>query len=1536
MNRNSRLTAIWSAAALAAISAAAFSEGAQIMMRVGADSTILNQYLNSPNSYPVCKSSMNYICLDQTLTSDKLGIFDTKDAFFVVGTYEVGKEFNAASTISRVRDYEAVNRNVAAIWMYRENWINGDTGGPFPVDRRILNQREIDDHRSAVANASPALKCKDTVKLVQLMGGRTFNQDGDSWFRMSDEQKDYVAQFDGIGTECHIGDWDPAGIADGQRTLKAMADMTKWAQDNGKIAFVFMGGDPATYENLPSAQKTYHYLWAEMMAKGVDYKSDHITYFRQGARAGKHTPESAADTLTHQQKWLVESAGTPQPAIRVIANQTAAKNSLTGPLPFTLGAEFLVAYAEPVLTAFSSNPTLLPNANITLGGTGANRTISLAPSANQTGTTTISITATIAPFSFTQTFDLTVSEPTLHVAAQTGTLGDPATWNGVSPVAGDRNRWQSGAQSLRMATSTETFHGDTLEIQAGGEFRPNVATATLALGQLALDGGEITVANNGGLTMDLRGRRLTLNAGTVRAGGTNNSRDIRFKNGVLAGSGTINVSAVAAAGSEVDFDSTNDTRGFTGTFSITDNGILNLPPIPLEKASFGISLSGTGTYANDAAVAVTSLTVGGTTHTSGTFGHADFPSYFLNNGGTVTVTANLPPTVGTVANQTIAEDGTTAALPFLIGDDLSAPDSLVVQAFSSNTALVPDTNLILSGSGSTRALTVQPKPNASGSATVTLRVSDGVSSVLSTFLVTVTAANDPPFIDPINNLLTDGSSASVVPFAIGDPETAAASLVVSRASSNTALVPAANIVLGGSGASRTATITPVASVTGQTTITLTVSDGALSTTSSFVYSVWQGVAPIVAFTNGLITNGSTWTTGAAPAKGDSHVWRTGTKTITQGGIQHVQFHGHELEVQAGGTFTPERAAAQIQMNHLTLSGGTISTNFNNGWDIDLTGDTFTLNSGTLKTGSSGGRYVGFNNGSLAGSGTIDIIGSGTNLSNGSDIRFEPGLRTHGFYGTFNVHSYGVLNLPPATGEASFGIILSGTGRYRNDANIVVRSLVIDGTSFGPGTYTYNSFTTAQKAFLFDEGGTITVSVPSTDPPAIGTVADQTTPEGTPTAPIPFTVSGGANVANLTVTASSPNTTLVPNGSFVFGGSGANRTLVITPAPNQTGTAGIELVVSDGTLTASTLFSLTVTPIPRFINAVANGSLSAVSTWSEAAPLPGDVNIWRSGGYILDMKDGATQTFHGDTLVLQTGGQLVPGIAGANLSLNNLVLDGGKIYMGNNLGLNIDLTGHALTLNSGTLQSGLNGSNRAVRILNGSLAGQGTIDITGIAANSAKVLFQDTITTTGFSGLFNVSSNGLLDLPPVAEASFGLAISGTGRYWNDAAVFVTSLTIAGQPFPAGTYTYANIGAAYQPYLLDNGGSITVVASSDPYVQWAAALNLAGSKTDDDDDDGLANLIEYALGGNPVDSADRGHVPTLAVDQDGFSYTHAKLSGSDPGVGYILQVSEDLAESGWVTADSVITDVDPLDEDFDLITHRVTTPLKPRQFIRLLLK
>ncbi len=205
-------------------------------------------------------------------------------------------------------------------------------------------------------------------------------------------------------------------------------------------------------------------------------------------------------------------------------------------------------------------------------------------------------------------------------------------------------------------------------------------------------------------------------------------------------------------------------------------------------------------------------------------------------GSTTTPPAtNTAPTVSSIAAQTVNQNTATAALPFTVGDKETAASNLAVTATSSNTTLVPNANLFLGGSGTNRTITVAPGANQSGTSTITIKVSDGTNSTTTTFGITVaTAVNTKPIISTIAaQTIVAGATTSPIGFTVSDKETAATSLTLVATSSSTSLVPNANIVLGGSGTNRTVAIKSVTNQTGVATITLVVSDGTLSSSTSF-------------------------------------------------------------------------------------------------------------------------------------------------------------------------------------------------------------------------------------------------------------------------------------------------------------------------------------------------------------------------------------------------------------------------------------------------------------------------------------------------------------------------------------------------------------------------------------------------------------------------------------------------------------------------------------------------------------------------------
>jgi hypothetical protein len=111
-----------------------------------------------------------------------------------------------------------------------------------------------------------------------------------------------------------------------------------------------------------------------------------------------------------------------------------------------------------------------------------------------------------------------------------------------------------------------------------------------------------------------------------------------------------------------------------------------------------------------------------------------------------------------------------------------------------------------------------------------------------------------------------------------------------------------------------------------------------------------------------------------------------------------------------------------------------------------------------------------------------------------------------------------------------------------------------------------------------------------DAPTISDIPNQVTEADTPIVAIPFVIADAETAPDmLTLTGSSNNQQLVPNDNIAFGGEGTNRTVTVTPANNQTGTATITVEVSDGNLSSSDTFELDVSATPKVNIAESSGS-----------------------------------------------------------------------------------------------------------------------------------------------------------------------------------------------------------------------------------------------------------------------------------------------------------------------------------------------------------
>jgi ELWxxDGT repeat protein len=102
-------------------------------------------------------------------------------------------------------------------------------------------------------------------------------------------------------------------------------------------------------------------------------------------------------------------------------------------------------------------------------------------------------------------------------------------------------------------------------------------------------------------------------------------------------------------------------------------------------------------------------------------------------------------------------------------------------------------------------------------------------------LTPVTTPNAAPVISPIANVTTLEETPVTIPFSVSDANGDA--LTLSVTSSNNDLLPPTNLVLGGTGAARTLTLTPATNQSGVATVTVGVSDGHTASYSTFQFNV---------------------------------------------------------------------------------------------------------------------------------------------------------------------------------------------------------------------------------------------------------------------------------------------------------------------------------------------------------------------------------------------------------------------------------------------------------------------------------------------------------------------------------------------------------------------------------------------------------------------------------------------------------------------------------------------------------------------------
>lgn len=189
---------------------------------------------------------------------------------------------------------------------------------------------------------------------------------------------------------------------------------------------------------------------------------------------------------------------------------------------------------------------------------------------------------------------------------------------------------------------------------------------------------------------------------------------------------------------------------------------------------------------------------------------------------------NDPPSFNALADIEIFENAPQQSVT--ISNISSGPlesQALSITVSSGNTALIPQPIVTYNGTGPTGTLTFKPSPNATGSALITVRVTDtGLSEFTQTFTVSVVNINDAPTLNPITvAALAEDSDVVSIPLAgisAGPQENQVLTIIATA--SNSDLLEPLTVVYTSPQTTGSIKVKPKANAYGSVTITVRVTD----------------------------------------------------------------------------------------------------------------------------------------------------------------------------------------------------------------------------------------------------------------------------------------------------------------------------------------------------------------------------------------------------------------------------------------------------------------------------------------------------------------------------------------------------------------------------------------------------------------------------------------------------------------------------------------------------------------------------------------
>ena len=115
----------------------------------------------------------------------------------------------------------------------------------------------------------------------------------------------------------------------------------------------------------------------------------------------------------------------------------------------------------------------------------------------------------------------------------------------------------------------------------------------------------------------------------------------------------------------------------------------------------------------------------------------------------------------------------------------------------------------------------------------------------------------------------------------------------------------------------------------------------------------------------------------------------------------------------------------------------------------------------------------------------------------------------------------------------------------------------------------------------------------------------------------------------------------------------------------------------------------------------------------------------------------------------------------------------------------------------------------------------------------------------------------------------------------------------------------------------------------YDAWADQYQLVNGPEGHDETDGMNNLLEYALGGDPADNDAASVLPVFQSQENNFFYTHNERT-DDANLKYTVQTCTNLAFDVWIDAEPASS---AFSNGWKTVNYIFPTMGNPQQFIRL---